>query len=110
MVFLMETAGRHTRGPDGGGCRWRRPSRRGLSYGLRRCRFFAKRSASVFFLCSPPCYLTFLPRFARVARDRLLTVQAEFVLFKLRQMGAVSEEDISLCRQLFQLLVSDLSS
>jgi hypothetical protein len=28
--------------------------------------------------------------------------EAEFVLFKLRQMGVVNEEDISLCRQLFR--------
>ena len=40
--------------------------------------------------------------------DTLLATQAEFVLFKLRQMGVVSEEDITLCRQLFQHLVSHL--
>ena len=36
----------------------------------------------------------------------LLTAQAEFVLLKLRQMGVVNEEDITLCRQLFYHLVS----
>ena len=35
--------------------------------------------------------------------------EAEFVLLKLRQMGVVAEEDISLCRELFHHLVSERS-
>lgn len=47
-----------------------------------------------------------LARCSISTRDMLLTAQAEFVLLKLRQMGVVNEEDITLCRQLFHHLVS----
>jgi hypothetical protein len=76
------------------------------------------RSAPLSFLCTAERFCSvfdaLLPHVsslvAYVTCDRLLTAQADFVLFKLRQIGAVSEEDITLCRQLFQLLVSDLNS